>query len=64
MTTTTSKTTRVYGVKFGDGSIIRVRAFGHLQAKVSACVKHDRDINYVVEVWVIGEYWDDNGNAR
>ena len=61
---TTMKTTKTYGVKFLDGSVIRVNAHGDLQAKVAACVKGDRDIYAVAEVWVIGQYWDENGNAR
>lgn len=59
-----TKTNQTYSVKFLDGQIIRVRAYGHLQAKVAACIKGDRDIYAVDSVWVVGEYWDENGNAR
>lgn len=58
------KTNKTYGVKFLDGQVIKVKAYNHLQAKVAACIKGNRDIYAVAEVYVIGEYWDENGNAR
>jgi hypothetical protein len=54
--------TRTYGVKFTTGEIIKVRTWSHDAAKVKG--QNQNAGKAIDSVWVIGQYWDENGNAR
>ncbi len=60
--TTMKNETRTYGVKFVDGQIIKVKTWSHDAAKVTA--SNRRPGVALDSVWVIGDIWDANGNAK